>query len=143
VAEERVSIFQRSFAGGGARLFSFLRAAPPRSADTAKERLQVLLALERSSSSAWPNFLPQLQDDIMKVIKKYVDIDDDKVSIEVERGPRGVDARHQRRAAGPAPVAGHRLRTVRPPAWLAPSRRAAAGPPPAPPDRDESLSVAV
>ena len=82
-----MSIFQRSFAGSGAKLFSFLRASSPRTADTAKERLQVLLALERSSSSAWPNFLPQLQKDIMQVIKKYVEIDEDKVSIEVERGP--------------------------------------------------------
>lgn len=82
-----MSIFQRSLAGSGAKLFSFFRAQPPRTADTAKERLQVLLALERSSSSAWPNFLPQLQKDIMQVIKKYVEIDEDKVSIEVERGP--------------------------------------------------------
>lgn len=64
------------------------RAASPRTADTAKERLQILLALERSSNnSSWPNFLPQLQKDIMQVVKKYVEIEDDKVSIEVERGP--------------------------------------------------------
>ncbi len=69
------------------QLLSFFRASPPRTADTAKERLQVLLALERSSTSSWPNFLPQLQRDIMQVIKKYVEIDDDKVSIEFERGP--------------------------------------------------------
>jgi cell division topological specificity factor len=87
VAEERVSIFQRSLRGSGV-LLSFFRASPPRTADTAKERLQVLLALERSSTSSWPNFLPQLQQDIMQVIKKYVEIDDDKVSIEVERGPQ-------------------------------------------------------
>ena len=81
-----MSIFQRSLAGAGTRWFGFLRAPAPRSADTAKERLQVLLAIERSGS-AWPNFLPQLQKDIMQVVKKYVEIDDDKVSIEVERGP--------------------------------------------------------
>jgi cell division topological specificity factor len=82
-----VSIFQRSLADRGVRLFRFFRAAPPRTADTARERLQVLLALERSSGSGWPNFLPQLQEDIMQVIKKYVEVDNDKVSIEVERGP--------------------------------------------------------
>ena len=82
-----MSIFQRSFADAGGRLFSFFRAPSPRSADTAKERLQVLLALERSGST-WPNFLPQLQEDVMQVIKKYVEIDNDKVSIEVERGPQ-------------------------------------------------------
>lgn len=68
-------------------IFSFFRTSPPqRTADQAKERLQVLLALERNSSSA-PSFLPQLQDDIMKVISKYIQIDNDKVLIEVERGP--------------------------------------------------------
>jgi cell division topological specificity factor len=87
VAEERVSIFQRSLRNSGVRLLSLFGASPPRTADTAKERLQVLLALERSRTSSWPNFLPQLQQDIMQVIKKYVEIDDDKVSIEVERGP--------------------------------------------------------
>jgi cell division topological specificity factor len=82
-----VSIFQWSRPSRGVKLLSMFRTAPPRTADTAKERLQILLALERSSSSSWPNFLPQLQKDIMQVIKKYVQIDDDKVSIEVERGP--------------------------------------------------------
>jgi cell division topological specificity factor len=84
-----VSILQRSFAGTGMRFFGLFRAPPPpRSADTAKERLQILLALERNSGSAWPNFLPQLQEDVMQAIRKYVEIDNDKVSIEVERGPQ-------------------------------------------------------
>ena len=82
-----MSIFQRSLRGSGVRFLSLFGASPSRSADTAKERLQVLLALERSSTSSWPNFLPQLQKDIMQVLKKYVEIDDDKVSIEFERGP--------------------------------------------------------
>jgi cell division topological specificity factor len=89
VAEGRVNIFQWPRPGQGVNLLSRFRAAPPptRTADTAKERLQILLALERSSSSPWPNFLPELQKDIMQVVKKYVEIDDHKVSIEVERGP--------------------------------------------------------
>jgi cell division topological specificity factor len=87
VAEERVSIFQRTFSDAGGRLFGFFRSPAPRSAETAKERLQVLLALERSGG-AWPNFLPQLQEDVMQAIRKYVEIDNDKVSIEVERGPQ-------------------------------------------------------
>ncbi len=67
-------------------IFSFFRSSPPaRSADKAKERLQLLLALERKSSTGL-DFLPQLQDDLIKVISKYVQIDNDKVSIGVERG---------------------------------------------------------
>ena len=49
-----MSIFHRSLRSSGVRLLSLFRAAPARSADTAKERLQVLLALERSSTSATP-----------------------------------------------------------------------------------------
>lgn len=84
-----MSILQRPFAGAGMRFFGFFRSpAPSRSADTARERLQVLLALERSSDSAWPNFLPQLQEDILEAIRKYVEVEREKVSIEVERGPQ-------------------------------------------------------
>ena len=48
--------------------------------------LQVVLALERSVNSG-PSFLPQLQDEILQVIKKYIDIDNENVSIELDRGP--------------------------------------------------------
>lgn len=82
-----MSIFQRTFAERSGRLFGFFRSPAPRSAETAKERLQILLALERNGNT-WPNFLPQLQEDVMKAIRKYVEIDTDKVSIEVERGPQ-------------------------------------------------------
>ena len=64
------------------RLFDLFQPSPSRStANAAKERLQLLLAIERSGG-AGPNFLPQLQKDI----KKYVEIDHDKVSVEIERG---------------------------------------------------------
>ena len=59
-------------------------AARSRSADTARERLQLVLAVERSGGG--PSFLPQLQQDILEVIKRYVEIDNEKVSIELERG---------------------------------------------------------
>ncbi len=66
-------------------LFRPAAARSSRSADAAKERLQLLLALERSGGSGL-SFLPQLQRDILEVIKKYIEIDSDKVSIEIERG---------------------------------------------------------
>lgn len=66
-------------------LFRPAAAVRSRSADTARERLQLVLAVERSGG-AGPSFLPQLQQDILEVIKKYVDIDNEKVSIELERG---------------------------------------------------------
>ena len=50
------------------RLFDLFQPSPSRStANAAKERLQLLLAIERSGG-AGPNFLPQLQKDILEVI---------------------------------------------------------------------------
>jgi cell division topological specificity factor len=89
MAEERVNILDRAFgAGAAARLLGLFRP-PPAAADsakTAKERLQVVLALERNPGSG-PSFLPQLQEELLQVIKKYVDINNENVSIELERGP--------------------------------------------------------
>lgn len=67
-------------------LFSFFRR-PSRdaSAQTAKERLQILLAHERHDRSS-PDYLPLLQKDILEVIKKYVQIGNEKVEVKLERG---------------------------------------------------------
>lgn len=81
-----MNILQRALSGNGMRLLDLFRSPPARTADTAKERLQVVLALERTKSSG-PSFLPQLQEELLQVIKKYVDIDNENVSIELERGP--------------------------------------------------------
>ena len=54
------------------------------SAAIAKERLQILVAHDRGNSRA-PSYLPQLQQDILKVIRKYVQVDQDAVSVNVER----------------------------------------------------------
>lgn len=52
----------------------------PSSASVAKERLQILVSHERAARNA-PSYLPQLQQELLKVIKKYVAINDDAVSI--------------------------------------------------------------
>ena len=53
-------------------------------AKTAKERLQIVIAHERVKREG-PDFLPDLQRDIIKVISKYVDIDPDQVQINLEK----------------------------------------------------------
>lgn len=55
------------------------------SAQTAKERLQILLAHERGAGAA-PDWLPQLQRDILEVIKRHVHIDPNAVDVRMERG---------------------------------------------------------
>ena len=57
-----------------------------KSAQVAKDRLQILLAHERSGGSAAPEYLSQLQNDIMEVIKKYIKMNDDGIDIKMEQG---------------------------------------------------------
>ncbi len=56
----------------------------PSLAATAKERLQILLAHERADRHS-PDFLPQLQKELLEVIKKYLAIDEDKVAVRLQR----------------------------------------------------------
>lgn len=55
------------------------------SADKAKERLTVLVALDRQGGGG-PDFLPLLQRELLEVIRKYVEIDQDKVNIDFQSG---------------------------------------------------------
>ena len=60
-----------------ARLFE----RPSKSADTAKERLQFVLAHDRSDIT--PETLDLLKDEVIGVISKYVEIDRDNVEITI------------------------------------------------------------
>lgn len=64
-------------------ILSYFRTRPKTSADEAKERLQILLAHERAGSNR-PDYLPKLQAELMEVIAKYIEIDEDMISVEFE-----------------------------------------------------------
>ena len=67
-------------------IFSFFRSPPRKTAaETAKERLQIVMAHERIGRKS-PDYLPMLQRELLQVIAKYVDIDEDKVAVKLERG---------------------------------------------------------
>ncbi|MGN0857935.1 MAG: cell division topological specificity factor MinE [Stenotrophomonas sp.] len=53
-------------------------------AETAKNRLQIIIAQERSSRGG-PDYLPLLQRELLEVIKKYVNIDVDAVKVDLVR----------------------------------------------------------
>ena len=53
------------------------------SAKMAKDRLQVLIAHERSGRDG-PDYLPMLRKDILDVIKKYVAVDDEALTVQLE-----------------------------------------------------------
>jgi cell division topological specificity factor len=62
-------------------LFSRRRSAP-----VARERLQILLAHERTSTGR-PDLLNLLREDILKVVARHVAIDDDRVQVRMNRCP--------------------------------------------------------
>lgn len=64
---------------------SFLMGQKKSSASVAKERLQIILAHERSSRGASPDYLPQLQQELVAVISKYVKINPDDIKVHLER----------------------------------------------------------
>lgn len=54
-----------------------------KSASVAKDRLQILLAHERSERKA-PEYLPKMRDEILQVIAKYVKIDNEQLQINID-----------------------------------------------------------
>jgi cell division topological specificity factor len=65
-------------------LLSLLFGNKPKSAEVAKERLQIILARERTGRSA-PDFLPALQKDLVEVILRYVTINPEDIKVALER----------------------------------------------------------
>ncbi|WP_430456235.1 cell division topological specificity factor MinE [Rheinheimera sp.] len=65
-------------------LLDYFRSSKKNTASTAKERLQIIVAYERRRRTS-PDYLPQLERDILEVIRKYVDIADDQVSVTLEK----------------------------------------------------------
>ncbi|WP_374428779.1 cell division topological specificity factor MinE [Ideonella dechloratans] len=65
---------------------SFLLGEKKTTATVAKERLQIILAHERSGrSTATPDYLPALQRELVAVISKYVKINPDDLKVQLER----------------------------------------------------------
>ena len=67
-------------------LLSFLLGEKKKTASVAKERLQIILAHERSGRSAGqPDYLPALQRELVAVISKYVAINPEDIKVHMER----------------------------------------------------------
>ena len=65
---------------------SFLLGEKKKSANIAKERLQIILAHERSGRGASRfDYLPELQRDLIAVISKYVSIKPEDIKVHLER----------------------------------------------------------
>jgi cell division topological specificity factor len=53
-------------------------------ANVAKERLQLILAHERNGRATSPDYLPQLKNELLLVISKYMKIDPDDIKVSLE-----------------------------------------------------------
>lgn len=65
---------------------SFLVGEKKQTASVAKERLQIILAHERSGrNTAEPDYLPDLQRELVAVISKYIKINIEDIQVSLER----------------------------------------------------------
>jgi cell division topological specificity factor len=65
---------------------SFFLGEKKKTATVAKERLQIILAHERTGrGKSRPDYLPALQRELVAVISKYVSINPDDIKVHLER----------------------------------------------------------
>ena len=67
-------------------IFDYLRKKrAPSSASMAKERLQIIVAHERNRRNhPQPDCLPQMQQEIIEVVRKYINISSDQVVVNLD-----------------------------------------------------------
>ena len=63
----------------------FLLGEKKTSASVAKDRLQLILINERGQGGVTPDYLPQLQKELVDVISKYVKIDPNDIRVNLDR----------------------------------------------------------
>lgn len=65
-------------------IFDYFKSQKKNTASIAKERLQIIVAHERSQRNQ-PDYLPALQQEILEVIRKYVQVDQDQVDVQLDK----------------------------------------------------------
>ncbi|ANF17080.1 cell division topological specificity factor MinE [Buchnera aphidicola (Schlechtendalia chinensis)] len=65
-------------------LLDFFLSRKKNTATIAKERLQIIVA-ERRKKDFEPNYLPQLKQEILRVICKYVKVDPKLISVQLDQ----------------------------------------------------------
>lgn len=66
------------------RLFDIFFPRHTGSAAVAKERLQLVIAHERAGRRG-PDFLPELQRDLLRIVQKYVEAGDEAIEVRLGR----------------------------------------------------------
>lgn len=65
-------------------IFSYLIPKRNNTASVAKERLQILVAHERGTRGG-PDYLPQLREELLAVVRKYVAVELDAIQVQMDR----------------------------------------------------------
>jgi cell division topological specificity factor len=63
----------------------YLLGRKKNTAAIARERLQIILAHERQGPQQGPDYLPQLQQELVAVISKYIAINPDDIKVQLDR----------------------------------------------------------
>lgn len=66
-------------------LLDLLFGQKQKTASVAKERLQLIIARERSGEQSAPDFLPALQKELIGVISKYVNVSQNDIKVSLEK----------------------------------------------------------
>ena len=69
----------------GIGFLDYFRSTRRNTANQAKERLQIIIARDRTGSHTSLDFLPDLQREVLEVVRKYVAIDQEQVKIHLEK----------------------------------------------------------
>ncbi|MHB0776890.1 cell division topological specificity factor MinE [Halomonas sp. WWR20] len=65
------------------KLLEFLKGERKKSASVAKERLQIIVAHQRGQRGQ-PDYMPMLQKELLEVIRRYVQVDQDAINITLD-----------------------------------------------------------
>jgi len=65
-------------------LLDYFKISKASTASLAKERLQILVAHERTSRNQ-PSYLPQMQKELLEVIRKYINVGQEAISVSFEQ----------------------------------------------------------
>jgi len=65
------------------KLLEFLKRERKKSASVAKERLQIIVAHQRSQRDQ-PDYLPLLEKELLEVIRRYVNVDQEAINISLD-----------------------------------------------------------
>lgn len=66
------------------KLLEFLKRERTKSASVAKERLQIIVAHQRSQRDQ-PDYMPMLERELLEVVRRYVNVDQDAINISLDR----------------------------------------------------------